>query len=75
MPSTPSWRAEVDGKRFSGMNEIDGSFYLAEGAERGEGFLRKLKDQWNQRAERPKNYGQKRNWSAVGAEQVLEPGE
>ena len=38
----------------------------------GEGFLRKLKDQWNQRAERPKNYGQKRNWSAVGAEQVLE---
>jgi hypothetical protein len=35
--------------------------YLAEGAERGEGFLGKLKDQWNQRAERPKNYGQKRN--------------
>jgi hypothetical protein len=34
--------------------------------------LRKLKDHWNQRAERPKNYGQKRNWSAVGAEQVLE---
>ena len=23
----------------------------------GEGFLRKLKDQWNQRVERPKNYG------------------
>jgi hypothetical protein len=38
----------------------------------GEGFLRKLKDQWNQRVERPKNYGQKRNWSAVGAEQILE---
>jgi len=38
----------------------------------GEGFLRKLKDHWNQRAERPKNYGQKRNWSTVGAEQVLE---
>jgi hypothetical protein len=38
----------------------------------GEGFLRKRKDHWNQRAERPKNYGQKRNWSAVGAEQVLE---
>jgi hypothetical protein len=38
----------------------------------GEGFLRKLKDHWNQRAERPKNYGQKRNWSAVGAEQILE---
>jgi hypothetical protein len=34
--------------------------------------LRKLKDQWNQRVERPKNYGQKRNWSAVGAEQILE---
>jgi hypothetical protein len=38
----------------------------------GEGFLRKLKDHWNQRAERPENYGQQRNWSAVGAEQVLE---
>jgi hypothetical protein len=46
--------------------------YLAEGAERGEGFLRKLKDQWNQRAERPKNYGQKRNWSAFEAKLVLE---
>src|SRR4029077_17106922 len=34
--------------------------------------LRKLEDQWNQRAERPKNYGQKKNWSAVGAEQILE---
>jgi chromosomal replication initiation ATPase DnaA len=42
----------------------------------GEGFLRKLKDHWNQRAERPKNYGQKigqkRNWSAIGAQQILE---
>jgi hypothetical protein len=38
----------------------------------GEGFLRKVKDQWNQRVERPKNYGQKKNWSAVGAEQILE---
>jgi hypothetical protein len=38
----------------------------------GEGFLRKLKDQWNQRVERPKNDGQKKNWSAVGAEQILE---
>src|SRR5271165_919091 len=38
----------------------------------GEGFLRKLQDQWNQRVERPKNYGQKKNWSAVGAEQILE---
>ena len=37
----------------------------------GEGFLRKLKDHWNQRVERPKNYGQKENWSAVGAEQIL----
>ncbi len=37
----------------------------------GEGFLRKLKDHWNQRVERPKNYGQKRNWSSLGAEQVL----
>jgi len=26
----------------------------------------------NQRVERPKNYGQKRNWSAIGAEQILE---
>jgi REP element-mobilizing transposase RayT len=32
----------------------------------------KLKDQWNQRVERPNNYGQKRNWSAVGAQQILE---
>jgi hypothetical protein len=24
VPSTASWRAESDGKRFSGMNEIDG---------------------------------------------------
>jgi hypothetical protein len=38
----------------------------------GEGFLRKLKDHWNQRVERPKNYGQKRTRSAVGAERVLE---
>ena len=38
----------------------------------GEGFLRKLKDHWNQRVQRPKKYGQKKNWSAVGAEQVLE---
>jgi hypothetical protein len=38
----------------------------------GEGFLRKLKDHWHQRVERPKNYGQKRNWSAFGAELVLE---
>jgi hypothetical protein len=34
--------------------------------------LRKLKDQWNQTVERPKNYGQKKNWSAVGAEEILE---
>jgi hypothetical protein len=38
----------------------------------GEGLLRKPKDQLNQRAERPKNYGQKKNWPAVGAEQILE---
>jgi putative transposase len=38
----------------------------------GEGFLRKLKDHWNQRVERPKKYGQKKNWSTVGAQQVLE---
>jgi hypothetical protein len=38
----------------------------------GDGFLHKLKDQWNQRVERPKNNGQKKNWSAVGAEQILE---
>ena len=38
----------------------------------GEGFLCKVKDQWNQGVERPKNYGQKKNWSAVGAEQILE---
>ncbi len=38
----------------------------------GEGFLRQLKDQWNQRVGRPKNYGQKKNWSSVGTEQILE---
>ena len=27
MPSTTSWRAEIDGKRFSGMIEIDESFW------------------------------------------------
>jgi hypothetical protein len=33
--STTSWRAEIDGNRFSGMIEIDGSFWaLSEGAER-----------------------------------------
>ena len=32
----------------------------------------KLKDQGNQRDERPKNDGQKKSWSAVGAEQILE---
>jgi hypothetical protein len=37
-----------------------------------EGFLRQLKDHWNQRVERPKNDGLKRNWSAFGAEPVLE---
>jgi hypothetical protein len=37
----------------------------------GEGFLRQLKDHWNQRVQRPKNYGQKRNWSAFGAEPIL----
>jgi hypothetical protein len=52
--------------------------YLAEGAVKwqwvlgGEGFLRKRNDRWTQRAERPKNYGQKGNWSAAGAEQILE---
>ena len=36
VPSITSWRAEIDGKRFSGMNEVNGSFwgYLAEGGER-----------------------------------------
>ena len=35
VPSTTSMRAEIDGKRFSEMIEIDGSFlgYLAGGAE------------------------------------------
>jgi hypothetical protein len=37
----------------------------------GEGFLRKLKDHWNQRVEQPNNYVQKRNWPTLGAEQVL----
>ncbi len=37
-----------------------------------EGFLRKLKDHWNQRAQRPKSYGQQRSWSAIGVEQILE---
>jgi hypothetical protein len=27
VPSTTSWRAEIDGKRFSGMIEIEGSFW------------------------------------------------
>jgi hypothetical protein len=34
--------------------------------------LHKFKRSMNQRVERPKNYGQKKNWSAVGAEQILE---
>src|ERR1700693_1283271 len=37
-----------------------------------EGFLRKLKDRWTQRTERTQKYGQKGNWSAAGAEQILE---
>ena len=37
----------------------------------GEGFLRKLKDQWNQRVERPKNYGQKMDRRKTG--QLSEP--
>jgi putative transposase len=37
-----------------------------------EGFYRKLKDQWNQKVDRPKDYGQKRNWSvSLGAEEIL----
>ncbi|MBV8177092.1 MAG: transposase [Verrucomicrobia bacterium] len=37
-----------------------------------EKFYRKLRDHWNQRVDRPKNYGQKRNWSAsLGAEEIL----
>jgi hypothetical protein len=33
--STTSWRAEIDGNRFSGMIEIDGRFWaLSEGGER-----------------------------------------
>ena len=43
--------------------------YLAEGAER---YRVKVYCYWNQRVERPKNYGQNKNWSAVGAEQILE---
>ena len=27
VPSITSWRAEIDGNRFSGMNEVDGSFW------------------------------------------------
>jgi hypothetical protein len=36
VPSTTSWRVEIEGIRFSGMIEIDGSFWaiFAEGAER-----------------------------------------
>jgi len=38
----------------------------------GEGFIRKLKDHWKQRVDRPKNYGQKKNWSAsLEAEEIL----
>jgi putative transposase len=37
-----------------------------------EGFYRKLKDHWNQKVDRPKNYAQKRNWSlSLGAEEIL----
>jgi hypothetical protein len=73
VPSTTSWRAKIDGKRFSGVNEIDGSFWAISLKARlvGRDFLRKLKDQWNQRAGRPKNYGQQRNWSAFEAELIL----
>jgi hypothetical protein len=35
-------------------------------------LLRNLKDYWNQRVERPKNYGQNRSRSAVGAQRILE---
>ena len=31
-----------------------------------------FKDHWNQIVEWPRNYGQKKNWSAFGAEAVLE---
>jgi hypothetical protein len=27
VPSTTSWREKIDGKRFSGVNEIDGTFW------------------------------------------------
>jgi hypothetical protein len=37
----------------------------------GRDFCANFKDQWNQRVERLKNYGQKKNYSAVGVEQIL----
>jgi putative transposase len=37
-----------------------------------EDFYRTLKDHWNQKVDRPKNYGQKRNWAvSLGAEEIL----
>jgi hypothetical protein len=65
---SPGWKRGL-------MGEIEDLFEAVKWQQvlGGEGFSRKLKDHWNQRAERPKNYGQKKNWSAVGAEQVLEP--
>jgi hypothetical protein len=38
----------------------------------GKDFCANSKIIWNQRVQRLKNYGQKRNWSAFGAELVLE---
>ena len=57
------------------IGEIDNPFEAVKWQQvlGGEGFVRKLKDYWNQGGERPKNYGQKKNWSAsLGAEEILE---
>jgi len=38
----------------------------------GEGFIRKLKDDWSQRTGRVRNYGQTRNWPAsLGPEEIM----
>jgi hypothetical protein len=61
-----------DGESFSSSRDDARGKPFKQQVLGGEGFLRQLKDHWNQRVERPKNCGQKRIWSAVGAEQVLE---
>lgn len=65
------YRRWVEAALISGIEDpfeaVKGQQVLGE-----EGFYRKLKDHWNQKGDRPRNYGQKRNWSAsLGAEEIL----